>query len=148
MGTSRRFEAHPQSAAGDFYVVNHECASCGAPHVVAPNLIGWAEEPDNHHCIWKKQPETVSELLEAFATFDVSDLGCHRYAGNDPAIMNRIGPDCCDQAKDESAALAVAPAEFRVTMLRDHHAFISRLVAALSLTGLVVFLFWRFGIGK
>jgi hypothetical protein len=46
MSTGRQFEGHPQSAAGDFYVVNDQCISCGTPHAVAPDLIGWA---DNSH---------------------------------------------------------------------------------------------------
>ena len=87
----------PQSAPGDFYVVKDECVSCGAPHVVAPDLIGWGTGTEYLHCIWKKQPETPEELQQAFAAFDASDLGCYRYAGSDPAIMNRIGSNYCDQ---------------------------------------------------
>ena len=92
----RKFQAHPQSVPGDFYVVNQECISCGAPHVVAPDLIGWGEGSESQHCIWKKQPETAEELEQAFAAFDASEVGCYRYAGNDPAIMKRIGLDYCD----------------------------------------------------
>ena len=72
--------------------------SCGAPHVVAPDLIGWASETDFEHCIWKKQPETVEELEQAFAAFDASCIAAYRYAGSDPAIISRIGADHCDQA--------------------------------------------------
>jgi len=92
----RKFQAHPQSAPGDFYVVNQECISCGAPHVVAPDLIGWGEGSESLHCIWKKQPETPEEMEQAFEAFDASEVGCYRYAGNDRAIMNRIGMDYCD----------------------------------------------------
>lgn len=94
----RRFKAHPQSAPGDFYVVNDECISCGAPHAVAPDLIGWAEGTEYLHCIWKKQPETSDEMEQALSTFDASEVGCYRYAGHDPAIMSRIGLDYCDHA--------------------------------------------------
>ena len=97
MAAQRKFRAHPESAPGDFYVVNGECISCGAPHAVAPDLIGWVNA-DADHCIWKKQPETEAELQQAFAAFDVCDVGCYRYAGSDPAIFTRIGAEYCDQA--------------------------------------------------
>ena len=80
-------------------MVNEECVACGAPHVLAPDLIGWAKDTEYEHCIWKKQPETADELEQAFAAFDVSEVGCYRYAGNDAAIMNRIGQEYCDQGK-------------------------------------------------
>lgn len=73
MASNRKFEGHPQSAPGDFYVVNDQCLFCGAPHVVAPDLIGWAEKTRYDHCIWKKQPETPAELDQAFAAFDASE---------------------------------------------------------------------------
>ncbi len=73
------------------------CVSCGAPHAVAPDLIGWTDL-EMGHCIWKKQPETPEELEQAFSVFDASCVGCHRYAGTDPAIHERIGPEYCDNA--------------------------------------------------
>jgi len=97
MVTPRKFLAHPLSAAGDFYVIEHECVSCGAPHAVAPDLIGWAD-PEFGHCIWKKQPATQAELERAFTAFDACCVGCYRYAGSDPSIMRRIGLEYCDQA--------------------------------------------------
>ena len=97
MANVRRFKAHPQSAPGDFYVVNNECISCGAPHAVAPDLIGWAEGTEYEHCIWKKQPETPQEMEQALAAFEASEVGCYRYAGCDPTVMKRIGLDYCDQ---------------------------------------------------
>jgi hypothetical protein len=98
MATVRKFEAHRQSAPGDFYVVNHECISCGAPHAVAPDLIGWAVGSDHEHCIWKKQPENGAELEQAFAAFESSCVCCYRYAGTDLSIMRRVGPEFCDHA--------------------------------------------------
>jgi hypothetical protein len=75
-----KFTPHPESSLGDFYVEKGQCLACGAPHVVAPDLIGWAIN-DVHHCIWKKQPETPVELEQATNVFDVQELGCHRYSG-------------------------------------------------------------------
>ncbi len=64
---------------------------------MAPDLIGWASDTDFEHCIWKKQPQTVEELEQAFAAFDASCIDAYRYAGSDPAIISRLGPNRCDQ---------------------------------------------------
>jgi hypothetical protein len=101
MEGDRRFKAHPQSAPGDFYVINDECITCGAPHAVAPALIGWATDGSSH-CIWKKQPETPDEMEQAFNAFGASCVGCYRYAGSDPAVMERIGLEFCDNAGSAS----------------------------------------------
>ena len=100
MSPERLYSAHPQSVPGDFYVVNNECLGCGAPHAVAPDLMGWAEsaDPKYCHCIWKKQPETTAELEQAFAAFAVSEIDAFRYAGSDAAIIERLGTQHCDQS--------------------------------------------------
>ena len=95
--SARRYKTHPQSVAGDFYVVNGECVSCGAPHAVAPDLIGWAENVgDFSHCIWKRQPRTADEVEDAIGAVLISEVACHRYAGDDRKIIERLGPDYCD----------------------------------------------------
>jgi len=43
MDQFKNFDRDPQSAAGDFYVVEGECAACGLPHVIAPALVGWVD---------------------------------------------------------------------------------------------------------
>lgn len=93
------FNAHPESAPGDFYVVNNECVSCGAPHAVAPDLIGWAENVDASHCIWKRQPATSQETDQAINAVLASEVACHRYAGNDPRILGRLDPMYCDASQ-------------------------------------------------
>lgn len=95
MSSARRHQSHPQSAPGAFYVIHGECLSCGAPHAVAPDLIGWADDAMSH-CVWKKQPETPDEWDQAFAAFEASEIGCYRYAGTDPAVAERIGFEFCD----------------------------------------------------
>jgi len=90
-----RFTPHPKSAPGDFYVVNGECLACGIPHVIAPDLIAWTGE-GVPHCCWKKQPETQAELEQAIAVFEAQELDCHRYAGTDPVILDRILSTYCD----------------------------------------------------
>jgi hypothetical protein len=83
------------SAPEDFYVDSNCCTACGVPQVVAPDLVGWTN--GNHlQCRWMKQPSDPAELEQAFAVFDVQELGCHRYAGTDPEIQKRIGYENCD----------------------------------------------------
>jgi hypothetical protein len=118
MATTTRFRAHPQSAPGDFYVVNGECVCCGAPHAVAPDLISWAANTESEHCIWKKQPESDAELEQALAVFAVSEVGCHRYAGNDVSIIEKIGAEYCDHALPVSIThRAEPPADVRFTLI-------------------------------
>jgi hypothetical protein len=83
-----RFAPHPQSAPGDFYVIQNECITCGVPHVVAPELMDWTD--DRYHCFWKRQPENEEELEHAIRVLENQELGCHRYAGNDPRGLNRV----------------------------------------------------------
>jgi hypothetical protein len=90
-----KFTPHPKSAPGDFYVENEMCIACGMPHVVAPDLMGWTEDKYSH-CFWKKQPRTPQEIEQAIKVLEVQELGCHRYAGTDPAILNRISSGYCD----------------------------------------------------
>lgn len=123
----RRFKGHPRSAPGDFYVVNGECVSCGAPHAVAPDLIGWdrTEDGDCAHCVRIKQPETPGELKRAITVFSASEVGCHRYAGTDPAIMKQIGREYCDYPEfmkldvDSDAARTCAAPAVHFTVLND-----------------------------
>ena len=62
-------ERHPNSVPGDFYVVKGECLSCGLPHAVASDLIGWIDE-NQSHSYWKKQPETPAEIKQALAVLN------------------------------------------------------------------------------
>jgi hypothetical protein len=93
--SERRYQAHPHSAPGDFYVVNNECLSCGMPHVLAANLVGWVDA-ETSHCFWKRQPETQEEVQQAIDVVLNSEVACHRYAGDDPVVMSQIGWECCD----------------------------------------------------
>ena len=95
MACAPKFTPHPKSALGDFYVEKGQCLACGVPHVVAPDLVGWTDEK-TQHCFWKKQPETPEELERAIAVLEAQELECHRYAGSDPAILNRVLSTYCD----------------------------------------------------
>src|SRR5580658_1040883 len=91
MGRPPLYPPEPTSAPGDFYVEDKCCVFCGVPQVVAPDLVEWVNGREIPHCRWKKQPSTPEELKQAFAIFDGQELGCHRYAGIDPAVQERIG---------------------------------------------------------
>jgi hypothetical protein len=80
---------------GDFYVASDCCLFCGVPQAAAPDLIGWTDDK-YALCYWKKQPETSEELEQAIAVLSGQDVGCHRYAGRDPAVQLRIGGGNCD----------------------------------------------------
>src|SRR5258708_1184507 len=93
-----KFTPHPKSVPGDFYVEKGQCLACGVPHVVAPDLVGWTDEKFPH-CFWKKQPGTPAELERAITVLEVQELECHRYAGTDPAILDRVLSVYCDYPK-------------------------------------------------
>jgi len=129
MNRPPRFTSEPTSAPGDFYVEDKCCLSCGVPQVAAPDLVEWVDDRKFLHCRWKKQPSTPEELEQAFAIFDGQELGCHRYAGTDPAIRDRIGVENCDyplnastedQAKS-SAVLSSPLKQFLETWSKKHH---------------------------
>jgi len=75
------------------------------PLAVAPDLVGYVNDAKIPHCRWIKQPSTEEELERAFAIFEAQELGCHRYAGNDPAIQQRIGFENCDFPLSGSVAV-------------------------------------------
>ncbi|HYX53479.1 MAG TPA: hypothetical protein VE783_08500, partial [Candidatus Limnocylindrales bacterium] len=50
---------HPKNAPGDFYVQYGECTACGAPEPVAPDLIGWDDDPVTTIAISKSSPRML-----------------------------------------------------------------------------------------
>ncbi len=84
----------------DFYVQPGCCTSCGVPQSVAPDLVGWTNE--NHpQCYWIKQPENAAELNQAIKLFQTQELGCHRYSGNDPAVLQKLPAEDCDHFRPD-----------------------------------------------
>lgn len=84
---------HPQSVPGDFYVEDGYCLACGVPEFIAPDLVAHTGEP-YWHCYWKKQPQTSDELDRAIEILHTQELACHHYGGTDPAIIERLPPQC------------------------------------------------------
>src|SRR5215471_10112569 len=97
-----KFTPHPQSAPGDFYVQNGECLACGFPHVIAPDLIGWADAKAPH-CGWEKEPVTPGELERACGAgrsrFNVSSI-----LGSDRALLSRVQSTYCDYPVEATCA--------------------------------------------
>jgi hypothetical protein len=85
-------QPHPKNAPGDFYVENTECMTCGYPHVLAPDLIGWELDAEGResHCYFKKQPETPLEVEQAVNAVKGSCCGALCYSGSDREILKRI----------------------------------------------------------
>jgi hypothetical protein len=89
---ARSSEPHAKNAPGPFYVINAECITCGAPHVVAPDLVAWETDSEGgcSHCYFKKQPEDPYELTQAIAAVAASCCGALCYAGSDPEVIKRL----------------------------------------------------------
>ena len=89
-------------ARGDFYVQEGCCTSCGVPQSIAPELVGWTDEK-LPSCYWIRQPETAVEVDRAIKIIHTQELGCHRYSGEDPAILERLPREECDLFSPEMA---------------------------------------------
>lgn len=121
-----KFIPHPKCVPGDFYVEEGQCLACGVPHVVAPDLVGWTDEKLSH-CYWKKQPETPAELERAIGVLEAQELGCHRYAGTDPAILGRLASADCDYPKQSPSVLQQTdPAPPHFALLDDRIGLFTR----------------------
>ena len=101
----RRFNAYPENAPGPFYVRNDECIVCRAPEVVAPDLIGFYEDPSGtgarSHCYFKKQPQTPAEIDRAMKAVWANCGGSYSYAGAEPKIKKKLKLANCESAIEE-----------------------------------------------
>jgi hypothetical protein len=99
---ARPFGAHPRNAPGGFYVVNTECITCGYPHVLAPELMEWETDSEGRpgHCFFRKQPETMIELLHAVKAVAGSCCGALRYHGSDHETIKMLKDAGCGDSVD------------------------------------------------
>jgi len=90
--------AHPENAAGPFYVEDGCCISCGTPIDVAPDIFDWAK--DGSHCVVKRQPAGAADLDRTMIAICRAEVDCIRYRGDNPLIARRIAesgnPSNCD----------------------------------------------------
>ena len=92
--------AEAKSAFDDFYVEETCCMSCGVPQAIAPDLVGWTNDK-LPNCYWIKQPQTADELDRAIKIINTQEIGCHRYAGSDRAILRRLPAEDCDHLRPD-----------------------------------------------
>ena len=83
-------EPHPKNAPGPFYVENEMCLACTAPFQEAPDLMATDHGQGDYHCRFRKQPETPAEVERAVMACCVSCTEAVRYAGNNPAMLQRF----------------------------------------------------------
>lgn len=101
-----------ENAPGDFYVEAGVCAHCCMPHGVAPELMNDAKV-DFRECYFRRQPQTPEEVKQAIEALQVSDLGCLRYGGNNPYIIDQLyhlhlERQCDHSPKPAAAGLSAA----------------------------------------
>jgi hypothetical protein len=85
--SNTKFERTPLNAEGDFYVMKDTCITCLAPEIKAPELMGLDETTG---CYFRRQPQTREEVEHAIEAVSVSCVAALRYAGSDPAILERL----------------------------------------------------------
>lgn len=92
---------HPANVPGDFYVEEGCCITCGVPMQEAPEIFGWAGEPDSTHCVVVHQPKTAQSVDRTLNAMLSSEVDCIRYRGADREIARRIvemgGRNQCDR---------------------------------------------------
>jgi hypothetical protein len=86
------------NAPGSFYTTG-ECTACGAPEAEAPELLAPLTE-ENYSTYFRRQPQTADEVERACRAIEVCCTSALRYAGTDPAIIQRLGnrAEFCDHA--------------------------------------------------
>ena len=92
--------AQTNSTIDGFYVQPGCCTSCGVPQSVAPDLVGWTNE-SHPQCYWIKQPANANELNQAINLFRTQELGCHRYSGHDPTVLQKLPAEDCDHYRPD-----------------------------------------------
>jgi ferredoxin len=99
--SKRTPERTPLNAEGDFYVEKDMCLACMAPESEAPELMGFDQETG---CYFERQPQTPEESEHAMEAIRYSCIEALRYAGNDPAILERLRSKGCKSQCDALSA--------------------------------------------
>jgi hypothetical protein len=105
MADKGQSKTYLENAPGDFYVRNDECIACRAPESVAPDLIGFYEDPAGggarSHCYFKKQPKSPEEIERAVKAVWANCCGSYRYGGSDADVEKKLRAADCSFALDE-----------------------------------------------
>ena len=85
-----------KNVSGPFYTTG-ECLACGAPEHEAPELFAPLEGA-NYETYFVRQPVTTEDVERACRAAERCCVGAVRYAGQDAAIIRRLGNthDYCD----------------------------------------------------
>jgi hypothetical protein len=59
------------------------------PQLIALELVGW-RDGELPSCYWIRRAEMADEVERAIKIIQEQEIGCHRYAGEDPAILKRL----------------------------------------------------------
>jgi len=132
MAARRRFHLN---VIGPFYVEDGCCTLCGVPDTEAPDLFAEAEG----HCYVHRQPNTSEELEQMLSAIGCAELGCIRYAGDDPAILEQLvllgEAAVCDSMPPHIAALRRDHVSFELVSPSGAHGILARLVDHLQERG-------------
>ena len=109
--------AHPANCAGDFYVEQGCCITCGVPLDEAPGTFAWAEVAGDRSCVVVRQPQTPTEIYQTLSAMHSAEVDCIRYRGNDPAISRRIAE------MGYAASCDLAPPADAKLLIRSHASF-------------------------
>lgn len=92
-----------ENIEGPFYCEKDLCLACRLPEQEAPDLIGFweAPQPGLCHCYFKKHPSTPDDVQRAIRALSICCSGALRYAGNDPAILQRLTDSGIEQQCDD-----------------------------------------------
>mgnify|MGYP000125442163 CR=1 FL=1 len=125
MADRRRFHLN---VIGPFYVEDGCCTLCGVPDAEAPDLFAEAEG----HCYVRRQPGTSEEIERMLSAIGCAELGCIRYAGDDPTILERLAlvgeAAVCDSMPPHIAALRRDHVSFALGSPSGARGILARLV--------------------
>jgi len=82
----------------EFHIMEDLCLTCRAPEAVAPDLIGFYDDPDpgKSHCYLKKQPSSPEEFARAVEAVRACCCGAYRYRGSNAVVRRSLGWDSVD----------------------------------------------------
>ena len=115
--TSQPPIAHPANCAGDFYVEQDCCITCGVPLVKAPGIFAWAELAGYRSCVVARQPHTPMEIHQTLSAMHSAEVDCIRYRGTDHELSRRIAE------MGYAASCDLAPPADARPLFRSHASF-------------------------
>lgn len=101
---------YPKNVAGDFYVAENCCISCGIWEGRAEHLIRWDEAASGTpQCYVYRQPQGRADIDALLAVMDIAEVDCFRYAGENAEILRKLVNSDHAGNCDSDAALQMRP---------------------------------------